>query len=99
MQYLQIFDENVLGIETIGNQTMIDLQDMPQKVNIGIMGEGFKKYLFIIAGMLTYRFQYICIDEIENGLHFKTTKKLIESILKLSKQIFNFLSRHITLSF
>lgn len=86
VQYLQIFDENVLGIETIGNQTMIDLQDMPQKVNIGIMGEGFKKYLFIIAGMLTYRFQYICIDEIENGLHFKTTKKLIESILKLSKQ-------------
>ena len=44
VQYLQIFDENVLGIETIGNQTMIDLQDMPQKVNIGIMGEGFKKY-------------------------------------------------------
>ena len=49
------------------------------------MGQGFQKYLTIIASMI-YKKKYIIIDEIENGMHFESIKILLENILSLSKE-------------
>lgn len=95
-EYLKLFDENILGVEVIGSETMIDIQGMPQKVSINIMGEGFKKFLLVVGSLILAKHSYICIDEIENGLHFEAMKKLIESIVKLSNKakIQLFISTH-----
>lgn len=86
-EFLKLFDDRILSVEVIGSETMIDIQGMPQKANINIMGEGFKKFLLIIGSLILKKYNYICIDEIENGLHFESMKKLIESIVKLSKEV------------
>lgn len=95
-EYLKLFDTNILGIEVIGSEIVIDIQEMPQKASINIMGEGFKKYLLIVGSLILGKYQYICIDEIENGLHFESMEKLINSIIKLSKvaKIQLFISTH-----
>lgn len=95
-EYLRLFDETILSVEVIGSETMIDIQEMPQKANINIMGEGFRKYLLIVGSLILEKYNYICIDEIENGLHFESMKKLIKSIVKLSKEakIQLFISTH-----
>ena len=49
------------------------------------MGQGFQKYLTIVASMI-YKRKYIIIDEIENGMHFESIKTLLENILSLSKE-------------
>lgn len=95
-KYLKLFDENILGVEVIGSETIIDIQGMPQKVSVNIMGEGFKKFLLVVGSLILEKHSYICIDEIENGLHFEAMKKLIESIVKLSNKakIQLFISTH-----
>lgn len=87
VQYLQIFDEQIKGVEVINGEIMIDLENMPKKISLNTMGEGFKKYLAIIASMIIGEYKYICIDEIENGLHFETMQKLLESIIELAKYL------------
>lgn len=95
-KYLRIFDEKISDIEVIGNDVMLDIADMPKRVSINVMGEGFKKYFLIVSALILNKQQYICIDEIENGLHFEAMKKLIESIVKLSNKakIQLFISTH-----
>lgn len=95
-EYLKIFDNNILGVEVIGNEVMIDIEGMPKKIGINIMGEGFKKYLFIVGNLILNKYDYFCIDEIENGLHFETMIKLIDSIIELTKvaNIQLFISTH-----
>jgi len=96
IEYMQIFDKNIIGIEVIGNDVMVDLEYMPKKASWNIMGGGFKRYLFIIASVVLGVYKYLFVDEIENGLHFESTKKLIESIIELCKQtnIQLFISTH-----
>ena len=86
LAYLQIFDEKIQGIEVINGEIMIDLADMPKKISLNTMGEGLKKYLAILASVIVGEYKYICIDEIENGLHFESTHKLLESVIKLAQK-------------
>lgn len=96
LKYLQIFDEHIQGIEVINGEIMVDLVDMPKKISLNTMGEGLKKYLAILASVIIGEYEYICIDEIENGLHFESMKKLLESIIKLAQKtnIQLFISTH-----
>ena len=86
LAYLQIFDEKIQGIEVINGEIMIDLADMPKKISLNTMGEGLKKYLAILASVIVGEYKYICIDEIENGLHFESMHKLLESVIKLAQK-------------
>lgn len=95
-KYLRIFDEKISDIEVIGNDVMLDIADIPKRVSINVMGEGFKKYFLIVSALILNKQQYICIDEIENGLHFESMEKLIFSIIELSRiaKIQLFVSTH-----
>ncbi len=86
LAHLQIFDEQIQGIEVINGEIMVDLADMPKKISVNTMGEGLKKYLAILASVIVGEYEYICIDEIENGLHFESMHKLLESVIKLAQK-------------
>ena len=86
LAHLQIFDEKIQGIEVINGEIMVDLADMPKKISLNTMGEGLKKYLAILASVIVGEYKYICIDEIENGLHFESMHKLLESVIKLAQK-------------
>lgn len=83
--YLKIFDKNVRSVETVNNEVMVDIENFSKRINVELIGEGFKKYLHIVASLIS-RQDIICIDEIENGLSRPSIKKLIEAILKLNEQ-------------
>lgn len=91
VKYLKLFDERVSDIEVQENSVLINLEGISKLININFLGEGFKKYTTIIALMLVANQWHthfcICIDEIENGLHFSSIQKLLTSIFRLSEQI------------
>ena len=47
------------------------------------MGQGFQAYLRYVSSILLKN-EFICIDEIENGLHFEHINLVLETILELS---------------
>lgn len=96
VKYLQIFDENIKDVEEINGEILIKSSDFNQKVPLKIFGYGFIKFFNYICALVSNEANYILIDEIENGLHYKTTKKLIESLIELSRNnnIQMFISTH-----
>lgn len=69
----------------IANNVHIELLD-GESYPIQSYGIGFVKY-FVICCLLMRNFaDYIFIDEIENGLHYKNMEKFLNVILKLSQE-------------
>lgn len=91
LEYLRLFDERIIDIETQLNSVLVDLKDVEKLIDINFLGEGFKKYTSILALMLSVNKWHtsfcICIDEIENGLHFSSMEKLLKSIVKLCEKL------------
>ena len=79
------FDSKINDIIFVDDKLMIEIKDLKHTINIKNMGQGFQKYLTIVASMI-YKRRYIIIDEIENGMHFESIKTLLENILSLSKE-------------
>lgn len=95
-KYIGIFDKNILSAEVINDEVMLDIKDIPKRISINTMGEGFKKYLSIASACIVNKFQCICIDEIENGLQFESMEKLIKAVIEFCKEtnIQLFISTH-----
>lgn len=91
INYLKLFEQRILDIETQENNVLVNLEGIDKLININLLGEGFKKYTSILALMLAINKWHsrfcICIDEIENGLHFSSMQKLLKSIIDLSKEL------------
>ncbi|MCV3456606.1 AAA family ATPase [Campylobacter sp. CNRCH_2016_0050h] len=96
VKYLQIFDKSIKDVEEINGEILIKSSNFNQKVPIKIFGYGFIKFFNYICALISNEANYILIDEIENGLHYKTTKKLIESLIEFNKNtnIQIFISTH-----
>lgn len=94
IEYLQIFNPHIVDIEVNGTSVYINLNDKPKLLDIHLMGTGFKKYVIILASIFeafTRKEEsdcfYVCVDEIENGLYFKNCEKLLESLIRLGKEM------------
>lgn len=94
-KYLKEFDDNIEDIMFIGNIISVSYKYLSNAVNIKSMGKGFYTYLTILSAVLSGS-KIIIIDEIENGIHFSLMKKLIDNIIKISKEnnIQFFISTH-----
>ena len=86
---VKLFNKNILKVSPLGNDVYIDTKNVEiekaVRLPLALMGDGIKKFLAIICALLDGRLRHICIDEIENGLHFETQKTLLRAILRLSK--------------
>ncbi|OEJ14810.1 ATPase [Brachyspira hampsonii] len=90
---LSFFNKKIKSIKIIKNDIYLDIEEMNELILLNLMGDGLKKYLSIIIPMVVNQYNMILIDEIENGLHYKSIKHLLRSILSLirsnsSMQIF-----------
>ena len=85
IELLKLFSNTITNILMIGNDIYIENKDLV-RLPLALMGDGLKKYLAIACSLLDERLNYICIDEIENGLHFETQKTLLKAILRLSRE-------------
>lgn len=75
------------------NQVKIKIKGASKFRSLNAMGDGFKKIFSLMSEMYDLKNNVFLIDEIENGLHYKSIKVVLESLLEFinlfpSTQIF-----------
>ncbi len=84
-EYIKYFDSSIQSLE-FGTNNSINIITKDDVLPLEVMGDGFKKYLRIVVGLVNNGLNILLIDEIENGLHHITQRKLLKIILNLSKE-------------
>lgn len=84
-EYCKQFDESINGIMMSENNSIKVFHKNKNKkpVNLKLMEQGFQAYLNYISSILAKN-DFICIDGIENGLHFKHIDLILKIVLELA---------------
>ena len=86
LKTLQKIDDRILDIQPLPNSIYLRYRGLNNLVPIKTMGDGVLRVLEIITKMYySQQDKTFFIDEIENGLHYKTQKTLIRALLQSSK--------------
>jgi len=89
---LRLFDPHINGIEILTDDIYIGFEGMAQMMSLSMMGDGLRRYLNMVAAAANPLIDVLLVDEIDNGLHYSTYKKLWEAIFALAtttnKQVF-----------
>ena len=81
LEILQKFDDNIIDIKTLPDGIFFDLKNVEELVPVNIMGDGIRRFLNIITSVYEKKDSFVCIDEIENGLHYSAYNLLWENLL------------------
>ena len=89
---LKHFDSRITTLEILNNVAYVGLEGIDQLLAVNMLGDGLRRYLNIVAASANPTNNILLIDEIENGLHYSSYKKLWEAIFALAtttnKQVF-----------
>jgi len=80
------FDKNIIGLQPLEDGIFFNLEDVDEYVPSVVMGSGVRRFLDIVTSVFEKRNSFVCIDEIENGLHYSAYRRLWETIITFSKQ-------------
>jgi AAA15 family ATPase/GTPase len=86
LQALKAFDENIENIQPLADGIFFNLKNVTELVPSNIMGDGIRRFLNIVTAVSEKQNSFVCIDEIENGLHYSAYKLLWKSLLAFSEQ-------------
>lgn len=82
---LKNIDERIEDIVLVQNSLYCDI-GLSELMPLAVMGDGIRKMLFILGVIATNPDGIVCIDEIENGFHYSSTKVLWNALLKAAKE-------------
>lgn len=82
-EYCKKFNDDISQIMISNNY--IKVIENSKKVDLKFMGQGFQTYLSYISSILLKN-KFICIDNIETGLHFEHIDLILKIILEQSIQ-------------
>ncbi len=85
IKFLKIIDPKVEDIALGLNKLVYIDIGIEQMIPISLMGDGFLKACSAMANILISEDGFLMVDEIENGLHYKTLKLLWKSMLEVSR--------------
>jgi len=89
IQYLRVIDSSIKSLSIVlqGQQPIIYCDiGLQRKVPLSFMGEGVSKLLSIIAAILTTQSGIVCIDELENGIHYSLFPEVMKIIVEAAKE-------------
>jgi AAA15 family ATPase/GTPase len=86
LDVLQKFDNNIKEIITLPDGIYFDVNGAEELIPCSIMGDGIRRFLNIATAVFEKKNSFVCIDEIENGLHYSAYKLLWKSLLSFSNQ-------------
>lgn len=89
VKYLKVIDSSIESLSVVlqGQQPVIYCDTgLQRKIPISFMGEGVSKLLSIIAAILTTQSGIVCIDEIENGIHYSLFPEVMKIIVEAAKE-------------
>ena len=86
---LRIIEPNLGKINLLGAERVpvIKYKDSSEKVPLKSLGDGMTRLFHIILALVNSKDGCLIIDEIENGLHWKTQPKVWEIIFQLSEKL------------
>jgi len=84
LKSLQAFDNNIEEIQLLPDGIYFDIKGVDELVLSNIMGDGVRRFLNIATAVAERQDAVVCIDEIENGLHYSGYKLLWESLIAFS---------------
>lgn len=92
LSLLKLFDSRINGIEILKDDVYIGFEGTTEMLPSGMVGDGLRRYLNIVATAANPLNNIILIDEIDNGIHYSSYTKLWTAIFALAlntdKQIF-----------
>ncbi len=90
------FDNNIIALQPFPDGLYFNLKDLGELLPTNLMGDGLRRFLNIVTAVSERQNGFICIDEIENGLHYSAYKWLWKSLLTFVEQndIQLFISTH-----
>jgi energy-coupling factor transporter ATP-binding protein EcfA2 len=76
-----------LSLESVAGQLVIcaSVDYLDEKIPIGFVSGGINKYLWILIAIASNPGGAILIDEIENGLYFKSLPAMLESVCRFAE--------------
>jgi AAA15 family ATPase/GTPase len=83
---LRNFDNRIEDFRLTNEGVFFSIKGIKERIPSNILGDGIRRFLNIITSVLEKRDAFICIDEIENGLHYSAYKLLWKSLLSFSEQ-------------
>lgn len=84
LEMLQKFDGNIQGVKTLPDGIYFDIKNSKELIPSNIMGDGIRRFLNIVTTVSEKKDAFVCIDEIENGLHYSAYKLLWKSLISFS---------------
>ena len=94
--YLNQIHSDIENLEMTGDDIYVKIKNSPKFIPIHFMGDGVIKILAIYCSLYFQEKKFAVIDEIENGLHYRSQPFLWKIISQLSstKDIDIFISTH-----
>jgi len=89
VEHLKIIEPNLNSLSVVlqAQQPIVYCDiGLKRKVPISLMGEGISKLLSILAAILTTESGIVCIDEIENGIHYSLFPKVLKTIIDTAEE-------------
>jgi AAA15 family ATPase/GTPase len=91
LDLLKNIDSKIKKVTTLIDGIYFDYENIKNLVSLNVVGEGTKHLLDIIAQVISQTIvskatSFICIDEIENGLHYSAYKLLLKGLLEFSEK-------------
>ena len=80
----QKIDPKIKAIKTAGDQILADIGKV--SIPLKYMGDGLTSVLHILLQICEKKNGILLIDEVENGLHWKTQKVLWKAVIKASQE-------------
>jgi AAA15 family ATPase/GTPase len=85
LKTLRQFDDRIQDIRTLPEDIYFDIKDSDELLPISVMGDGIRRFLHILTAAANKKDAFICIDEIENGLHYSAYTLLWKSLLSFAE--------------
>ena len=80
-EVFQQIEPKVQGWEFgMGNDILIDIDGEQERRHIDYMGDGFNRVFAILTSLHRCKGGVLLVDEIENGLHYKTIKQMLTTL-------------------
>ena len=86
-EILNKFDSNIIRFKFIDKTPMVKYKGIDKYIHINEIGEGVKRFLFILVTMFKSENGSLFIDEIENGIWYRNINLVWETIFLLSEEL------------